>query len=329
MTVESVTYISDLNTALPAAGDLKSEGDDHIRNLKIGVKGSFPNLVGAASPGSMGTSLGLVGTPSYSFTGDADTGMWSPGANSLAWSVGGVQAGTLASTGFTVNLGGVSSTATLRALSGNAANYAALSIGRASPEANFGVAATVNDFFTGTAAGDTAIQPTAGQDLWLGTPGVGNVKFMGNGVNRFVMVNDGRFYGTALHNNAGAVTGTTNQYVASGTYTPTLTNQLNLTSSTSAKAQWLRVGNVVHVSGSVFVNVTGAGQYIVLLSLPIASTFTADSDIGGTATNSMGSGEASASVQSSATDRTKAWFGRVESGAISRTLFYSFTYEVK
>jgi hypothetical protein len=35
--------------------------------------------------------LGAVGTPSYSFTGDLDTGMWSPGADTLALSTAGAE----------------------------------------------------------------------------------------------------------------------------------------------------------------------------------------------------------------------------------------------
>ena len=50
MTVESVTYISDLNASYPASGDAKSEGDDHIRNLKTGIKTTFPNISGAVTP---------------------------------------------------------------------------------------------------------------------------------------------------------------------------------------------------------------------------------------------------------------------------------------
>jgi hypothetical protein len=49
MTVESVTYISDLNASNPAAGDAKSEGDDHIRNIKTGIKNTFPNVNAAVS----------------------------------------------------------------------------------------------------------------------------------------------------------------------------------------------------------------------------------------------------------------------------------------
>ena len=50
MTVEAVTYISDLNATYPAAGDSQVEGDDHIRNLKTGIKATFPNIAGAVTP---------------------------------------------------------------------------------------------------------------------------------------------------------------------------------------------------------------------------------------------------------------------------------------
>lgn len=36
-------------------------------------------------------SLGTVGAPTYSFDGDTNTGMWSPAADTLAWSAGGAQ----------------------------------------------------------------------------------------------------------------------------------------------------------------------------------------------------------------------------------------------
>lgn len=47
MGLESVTYISDLDTANPVGTDLKSLGDNHIRNLKTGIKNTFPNITGA------------------------------------------------------------------------------------------------------------------------------------------------------------------------------------------------------------------------------------------------------------------------------------------
>jgi hypothetical protein len=51
MTVEaSFSYPSDLNASYPAAGDNKSEGDDHLRGIKTCFKTTFPNVSGAITP---------------------------------------------------------------------------------------------------------------------------------------------------------------------------------------------------------------------------------------------------------------------------------------
>lgn len=50
MTVETATYISDLNASYPAATDGKVEGDDHMRLLKTTIKATFPNVTGAVTP---------------------------------------------------------------------------------------------------------------------------------------------------------------------------------------------------------------------------------------------------------------------------------------
>ena len=47
MGLESPTYIDDLNSSWPLATDQKSQGDDHIRNLKAVLKASFPNVTAA------------------------------------------------------------------------------------------------------------------------------------------------------------------------------------------------------------------------------------------------------------------------------------------
>lgn len=49
MAVESVTFITDFNTSNPVgATDTVSTLDDHIRNMKIGISGSFANFTGIA-----------------------------------------------------------------------------------------------------------------------------------------------------------------------------------------------------------------------------------------------------------------------------------------
>lgn len=50
MSVESATYIHQLDQTLPTNVDLISEGDDHIRLGKRVVKNTFPNVTGAVMP---------------------------------------------------------------------------------------------------------------------------------------------------------------------------------------------------------------------------------------------------------------------------------------
>ena len=47
MGLETVTHISDLATANPLGTDPRSEGDNHIRNIKTAIKTDFPNISGA------------------------------------------------------------------------------------------------------------------------------------------------------------------------------------------------------------------------------------------------------------------------------------------
>lgn len=49
MSVEVVTYINTLDATFPAATDPRSEGDDHIRNIKFALKVTFPNVAGAVN----------------------------------------------------------------------------------------------------------------------------------------------------------------------------------------------------------------------------------------------------------------------------------------
>jgi len=293
--------------------------------------------------GQIQSLLGAVGTPSYSFIGDTNTGMWSPAADTLAWSTGGTEKTRLDSAG---NFGiGTTPQAKLdiagqevriRHDSGFLAYYNGANTTR-SGYLQISAAATARlwveinqalEFGTNNASRATI---TSGGNLLVGSTTniasafrlqvgdgsadtrsafVDNQKFsvavsqgVGNGVyyfgasaaaapdaiwsnnggtTRLTLTDDGRLYGSALHNNGGSVTGTTNQYIASGTYTPTLNNLLNVTASTAYQCQWIRVGNVVTVSGRVDIQTTTANTSTSLgISLPIASTFTALTNAGG------------------------------------------------
>lgn len=100
----------------------------------------------------------------------------------------------------------------------------------------------------------------------------GDWELQSNGVTKVVMKADGRLYGVALHNNANPITGTTNQYIASGTYTPTLTNAANCSVLAASACTFMRVGNVVTVSGQADVTLTSANvDTAFFMTLPIAS----------------------------------------------------------
>lgn len=59
MSVETATYINQLDATLPGINDLKSEGDDHLRLIKGAVKATFPNLTGPVT--ATATDLSKVG----------------------------------------------------------------------------------------------------------------------------------------------------------------------------------------------------------------------------------------------------------------------------
>ena len=58
MGLETGTYIDDLNSSNPVAGDPVNEGDDHIRLLKSTIKASFPSVTGAVT--ATHTELNLI-----------------------------------------------------------------------------------------------------------------------------------------------------------------------------------------------------------------------------------------------------------------------------
>jgi hypothetical protein len=70
------------------------------------VKVSVANLTAGRSVAATNLSAGLgaVGTPAYTFTGDDNTGMWSPGADTLAFSTAGAERVSVTSAG-SVGLG--------------------------------------------------------------------------------------------------------------------------------------------------------------------------------------------------------------------------------
>lgn len=127
-----------------------------------------------------------------------------------------------------------------------------------------------------------------------------------------------------VHNNGGTTTAT--PAVSSGTYTPTSSTKTNVASDTPTLHQWMRVGNVVTVSGACSVTPTAGSALTQLnLTLPVASNFTASYECCGGGGLVVGTVNVPAYISSDATnDRATLQF--VSSGTGAHVVRYSFTY---
>ena len=112
----------------------------------------------------------------------------------------------------------------------------------------------------------------------------------------------------------------------SGGYTPTLTNVLNVAASTGYVCQWMRVGNVITVSGKVDIDPTAAGVTRLGLSLPYASAMSAEEQCSGTAAAPCVAGQCAAIKGDATNDRAQIEWTAVD--VTSQSWFFTFTYQV-
>lgn len=109
-----------------------------------------------------------------------------------------------------------------------------------------------------------------------------------------------------------------------GVYTPTITNVSNVAASTARQARWLRIGNVVHVSGEVEIDPTSATTTVFDISLPVNSSFAQLYELSGV--GSIQGGADVVAIHSPAAN--KARFTYAASSDANNRLMYVFSYEV-
>lgn len=114
----------------------------------------------------------------------------------------------------------------------------------------------------------------------------------------------------------------------SGTYTPTLTGVTNVAAATAFTCQWMRVGNVVTVSGRVMIDPTAAGLLQLGFSVPIASNFSALEQAGGMAGSNDATNEEALRVYADATNDRVEFAGIINALTGNSGYHFSFTYLV-
>jgi len=127
-----------------------------------------------------------------------------------------------------------------------------------------------------------------------------------------------------------------NPIIESGTYTPTITDSLNIDGVSTISGKYSRIGNSVDVWIKIFINCTSINsESIIGISLPISSNFDATTDVFGvghhfltteaiTINASSRSGEVYADLGGD-----KAYFVFSPSTAASAYALINFTYEIK
>ena len=191
MTVESATYVSQLNSAYPAAGDQRSEGDDHIRLIKTALSNSIGSLgaaaltVTAAQVNSLAASGGLysvgtsttslaVGTGSKAFTTQTGLGFAigqnikiTSDANSANYMIGVCTTYTTGTGAMVVNVTSVGGSGTVAAWSITVFVNEASSLASATTSVNVSAAAAPAAFDVLMATGSTAAtwQSVAGNNV--------------------------------------------------------------------------------------------------------------------------------------------------------------------
>lgn len=115
--------------------------------------------------------------------------------------------------------------------------------------------------------------------------------------------------------------------LTAGTYTPTLTNTTNVTSSTPRLTSWSRLGDIVTVYGSLDVTTTLAVATELQITLPVASNLATAFDLNGIGQASSAIATNAVLLADTGTDRARLTFIGLSIGGAG-TIYFSFQYQV-
>lgn len=141
----------------------------------------------------------------------------------------------------------------------------------------------------------------------------------------------GTFTGTPVNALAATATGTIIEVpIASGTYTPTLTDRGNTSARTAQIASYMRIGSVVTVSGVVSITPTvGASTYTSIgISLPVSTTFFTCYEGAGTGSVFQDTTKLTAGIQADCGHGSRMAFSFYAPDTAAHVFMYHFTYRI-
>ncbi len=115
--------------------------------------------------------------------------------------------------------------------------------------------------------------------------------------------------------------------VFSGTYTPTVFNTTNVSSSTSYSTHYMRVGNTVTVAGHISITATNATTTTLAVTIPVPSAFATTRNCAGTLASST-AGLSNAGVVYADATNDVAVFRIFAENTNSNNYMFHFTYQV-
>jgi len=166
---------------------------------------------------------------------------------------------------------------------------------------------------------------TSGANKWdIYTSGNGLVNYGYSGTDWYVYTNETQALVISSGQTATFSGNVTANNISGGTYTPTTTHISGITATVPHICQFIRIGNIVTVHGSVNIQSNGAGTGLMRMSLPIPSNFTSVENLNGLMVSKPNNFLGSLTADTT-NDEISAFFDQT---SVSQLYTFSFSYEI-